>query len=93
MLKDSKVVESNVNEKPHKFKFGKVLSNTLIFVLNHEFLMSHIFSPHATSLAGTPFLAQIGDLRCHSLHLTKPTVPPPNIEISELTLVVFSLPE
>jgi hypothetical protein len=45
MLKDGKVVESNVDEKPHKFKLGKVLSNTLIFVLNHEFLMSHICPP------------------------------------------------
>jgi FKBP-type peptidyl-prolyl cis-trans isomerase len=41
MLKGGKVVESNVNEKPYKFKLGNILSNTLISVLNHEFLMSH----------------------------------------------------
>jgi hypothetical protein len=45
MLKDGNVVESNVNEKPYKFKLGNILSTTLIFALNHEFLMSHNRSP------------------------------------------------
>jgi hypothetical protein len=54
MLKDGKFVESKVNEKPYKFKLGNILSNTLIFVLNHEFVMSHNRSPQSSVSSHSP---------------------------------------
>jgi hypothetical protein len=37
MLKDGKIVESNLNEKPYKFKLGNIFSHT--FVLSIELLV------------------------------------------------------
>lgn len=42
MLKNGKIVQSNVSEKPYKFKLGNIFANTLTFIIHLELLNINI---------------------------------------------------